>query len=76
MSNDAGHTNEDLFRLYGIEPNKRTSGRLELELRCRIRRLRLLLSELRAPTDDLVETATGSVAARFHGQQCGALPTG
>ena len=48
MSNDAGHTNEDLFRLYGIEPNKRTSGRLELELRCRIRRLRLLLSVLRA----------------------------
>jgi len=36
----------DLFRRYGIEPNRRSRGRLDLWLRCHIRRARLLRDEV------------------------------
>ena len=38
----------DLFRRYGIEPNRRSRGRLDLWLRCHVRRARLVRDELRA----------------------------
>ena len=38
----------DLFRRYGIEPNRRSRGRLDLWLHCQVRRLRLVRDELRA----------------------------
>ena len=36
----------DLFRRYGIEPNRRSRGELDLWLRCQARRMRLVRNEL------------------------------